>query len=297
MLHRPLPIGEHHTLVQLKSGEYICVDTRSLDSIAYLLGWELEGDVIRVLRTFLTQQSVVLDIGANVGLYTALVASIVKQHGRLFAFEGNPRVFAALQRTLVANEVIENPNIIAANLLVSDRSGRGTLHYTEEWPVGGTMSDIPLMGQERHSVEVAMTTIDDYLPHDLAVDLVKIDVEGQEPAVIRGMQQTIARSPNIRLIIEFADHMLKHSGDPAEFVDDVRRLGFHILRIRRRFKVDRVLPGEAITGFNYCLLTRTPDEDIAAVERRRNELPIRLKRWLHRISPRWGRWRRIWHRW
>ena len=147
MLRRPLPIGEHHTLVQLKSGEYICVDTRSLDSIAYLLGWELEGDVIRVLRTFLTQQSVVLDIGANVGLYTALVASIVKQHGRLFAFEGNPRVFAALQRTLVANEVIENPNIIAANLLVSDRSGRGTLHYTEEWPVGGTMSDIPQIGR------------------------------------------------------------------------------------------------------------------------------------------------------
>src|SRR5438477_8032873 len=180
MLRRPLPIGEHHTLVQLKSGEYICVDTRSLDSIAYLLGWELEGDVIRVLRTFLTQQSVVLDIGANVGLYTALVASIVKEHGRLFAFEGNPRVFAALQRTLVANEVIENPNIIAANLLVSDRSGRGILHYTEEWPVGGTMSDIPLMGQERHSVEVAMTTIDDYLPGDLAVDLVKVDVEGHE---------------------------------------------------------------------------------------------------------------------
>src|SRR5690242_13339279 len=83
MLRRPLPIGQHHTLVQLKSGEYICVDTRSLDSIAYLLGWELEGDVIRVLRTFLTQQSVVLDIGANVGLYTALVASIVKEHGRL----------------------------------------------------------------------------------------------------------------------------------------------------------------------------------------------------------------------
>src|SRR5947208_5908938 len=195
MLHWPLPIGEHHTLVQLKSGEYICVDTRSLDTIAYLLGWELEGDVIRVLRTFLTQQSVVLDIGANVGLYTALIASSWKQHGRLFAFEGNPRVFAALQRTLVANEIIENPNMIAANLLVSDRSGRGTLHYTEEWPVGGTMSDIPLMGQERHSVEVAMTTIDDYLPGDLAVDLVKSDVEGRERAVIRGMRQAIAVSP------------------------------------------------------------------------------------------------------
>jgi FkbM family methyltransferase len=297
MLRRPLPIGEYYTLVQLKSGEYICVDTRSLDSIAYLLGWELEGDVIRVLRTFLTQQSVVLDIGANVGLYTALVASIVKQYGRLFAFEGNPRVFAALQRTLVANEVIENPNITAANLLVSDRSGRGILHYTEEWPVGGTMSDIPLMGGERHSVEATMTTIDDYLPRDLAVDLVKIDVEGQEPAVIRGMEQTIARSPNIRLIIEFAVQMLKHSADPIEFVDYVRELGFHILRIRRGFKIERIMPGEAITGFNYCLLTRTPEADIAAVERRRSELPIRLKRWLRENAPRWGRWRRIWHRW
>ena len=49
-----------------------------------------------------------------------------------------------------------------------------------------------------------MTTIDDFLPSDLTVDLVKIDVEGHEPSVVRGMERTIARSPNIRL-----DHRIR----------------------------------------------------------------------------------------
>src|SRR6516162_2206566 len=108
---RPIPIGGDWALVHLHSGEYICVDLSSLDSLPHVLGWEYEADVIRVFRTFLTQRSVVLDIGANFGLYTALAASIVKNSGRLYAFEGNPQVFESLQRTIIANHLFSNPNI------------------------------------------------------------------------------------------------------------------------------------------------------------------------------------------
>jgi FkbM family methyltransferase len=201
---RPIPIGGDWVLARLRSGEYICVDMRSLDALPYVLGWEHEADVVRVFRTFLTQRSVVLDIGANFGLYTALTASIVRNYGRLYAFEGNPQVFESLQRTIIANQLFFNPNIIAANLLVSDRSGRGILHYSPNQLGGGTMSDVRLWGVNQPSVEVDMTTVDDFLPSDLSVDLVKIDVEGHEPLVIRGMERTIDRSPNIRMIIEFA---------------------------------------------------------------------------------------------
>src|SRR6266576_6291179 len=104
-IRRPIAVGADRALVKLASGEYLCVDTTSWEALGYILGWEHEVDVVRVFRTFLTQRSVVLDIGANFGLYTALSASIVKSHGRLYAFEGNPRVFESLQRTLVANDL------------------------------------------------------------------------------------------------------------------------------------------------------------------------------------------------
>jgi FkbM family methyltransferase len=294
---RPIAVGADWALVRLASGEYLCVDTTTFEALGYILGWEHEADVIRVFRTFLTQRSVVLDIGANFGLYTALSASIVRNHGRLYAFEGNPRVFESLQRTIIANHLYFNTNIVTTNVLVSDKSGRGVLHFAANFPSGGTMSDTGLSGAVGRTVEVDMTTIDDFLPSDLRVDLVKIDVEGHEPLVMRGMERTIARSPNIRLIIEFADNLLANTVAPADFADYIRGLGFAICLVLPNFKIRLVPPGNAPSGFNYCLLTRTPEEDIRAVEERRKFLPIRFKRWLGRHPVRWGRWRRTWGRW
>jgi FkbM family methyltransferase len=293
----PIAVGADRALVRLVSGEYVCVDTSVFEALGYILGWPHEADVIRVFRTFLTQHSVVLDIGANFGLYTALTASIVRNHGRLYAFEGNPGVFDCLQRTIIANNLYFKPNIVAANVLVSDQSGRGVLRYSAHLPCGGTMSDVTFAEGHERAVEVDMTTIDEFLPSDLAVDLVKIDVEGHEPLVLRGMEKTIARSPDIRLIIEFADHLIAHTANPHDFADYIRSLGFAICRVLPRFKIRLVPPGETLAGFNYCLLTRTPEEDIRSVEQRRNYPPIRFKRWLERHPVRWGRWRRIWGRW
>ena len=296
-IRRPIAIGASGALVRLASGEYLCVDTTTFEALGYMLGWEHEADVIRVFRTFLTPHSVVLDIGANFGLYTALSARIVKNHGRLYAFEGNPRLYECLQRTIVANDLYFNPNIVAANVLISDKSGCGVLHYSANLPSGGTMSNVPLLGGKQRAVEVDMTTIDDFLPSDLEVDLVKIDVEGHEPMVLRGMEKTIARSPNIRLVIEFADLLLAHTLNPGDFAEYIRGLGFAICRVLPNFRICLVPPGETPHGFNYCLLTRTPEADIRSVDKRRNFPPIRFKRWLGRHPMRWGGWRRIWARW
>jgi FkbM family methyltransferase len=296
-IRRPVVVGADWALVRLTSGEYLCVDTTTFEGLRYIVGQEHEPDVIRVFRTFLTQRSVVLDIGANFGLYTALSASIVRNRGRLYAFEGNPRIFESLQRTIAANDLYLNPNVVAANVLVSSESGRGVLHYSAKLPAGGTMSNIHLLGGTQHAVEVDMTTIDDFLPPDLAVDLVKIDVEGHEPMVMRGMEKTIARSPNIRIVTEFAENLLAHTVNPADFADYIRGLGFAICRVLPNFKIRLVPAEEALGGINYCLLTRTPEEDIRSVEERRKLLPIRVKRWLDRHPVRWGRWRRIWGRW
>src|ERR1700760_725226 len=165
-IRRPIVVGADWALVRLPSPEYLCVDTTTFEALGYILGWEHEADVIRVFRTFLTQRSVVLDIGANFGLYTALSASIVKNHGRLYAFEGNPRVFESLQRTIAANDLYLNPNVGAATVLAAGEIGRGVFRYPANLPAGGTMSDIHLMGGTQHAVEVDMTTIDDFLPPD-----------------------------------------------------------------------------------------------------------------------------------
>ena len=98
-----IPLGGDRALVRIDTGEYVCVDLRSLDSLMFLLSWDLDSDILRVFRTFLTPRSVVIDIGASFGLYTAIAANLVRREGRLYAFEGNPEVFPSLHRTLIAN--------------------------------------------------------------------------------------------------------------------------------------------------------------------------------------------------
>ena len=59
------------------------------------------------------------------------------------------------------------------------------------------------------------------------VDLIKIDVEGAEVDVLDGMHQLLARSPNLKLIIEFNPTLLQSAGvAPIDFLDKLRSLGF-----------------------------------------------------------------------
>jgi hypothetical protein len=139
---------------------------------------------------------------------------------------------------------------------------------------------------ERRAVEMAMTTIDAYLPDDAVVDLVKIDVEGHEPAVLRGMERTIARSPSIRLIVEFVPAFLAGTGGAAGFFAAIRGLGLDVCRIMPDSRLKPVSSHDELPEFSYCLLTRTPEADAALMEARLGSLQERLRRWSRRHLPR-----------
>ena len=58
------------------------------------------------------------------------------------------------------------------------------------------------------------------------MDVVKIDAEGAEPLILRGMRGVIARSPGIRIILEFAPVHLKRAGvEPGSFADEITDMG------------------------------------------------------------------------
>jgi FkbM family methyltransferase len=234
-----------------------------MDSIDYLLGFDIEADVAPVFQRFLTPKSVVLDIGANVGFYTVTAGRWLKDQGHLYSFEANPHTFGLLRRSAWANKLAENPRIHFVNKLVGAATGKAVLHFNPEELGGATMTDTDHWGDKRQSVELPMTTIDDALPPDLAVDLVKIDVEGHEPSVIKGMERTIARSPNIRIIVEWFDHMIERTFGVQRFAEYIDALGFRICRIRSDATLELLERGIAPPGQNYCLLTRTPEADIA----------------------------------
>ncbi|HEY1794725.1 MAG TPA: FkbM family methyltransferase [Stellaceae bacterium] len=286
-----ISVSPDRALVRLSSGEYLEIDPKTVDAANYLVGRAVEPHIVSVFRCFLRPGAVVLDIGANFGLYTAITAGVIRTTGRLYAFEGNPRTFAYLNRTLYANGVINNPNIAIVNKLVSKETGRGTLNFLDRNLAVATMSelnidpsDLDRWGMTLNSVEVDMTTLDDFLPSDLPVDLVKIDVEGHEPYVLMGMERVIARSPNIRIVIEYIDALLEQTTGPADFTTYIRSLGVSICEIGKDWGLRLCPPGERLPPNTYLLLTRTPDADIATVARRRRYPRAAMKRFLQRLS-------------
>jgi FkbM family methyltransferase len=289
---RPIFVGPGRALVRLDGGEYLVVDTNSIDAIPYLLGRPIEPDALFVFRCFLRPDSVVLDIGANFGLYTAVAGKVVARNGELYAFEGNPLTFECLLRTYYANHLHLHPRIKPINMLVSDRCGEGKIYYTENVLGGATMTDIgedaakhlAAAGLPLRAAENRMTTIDAFLPPDCAVDLVKIDAEGHEPLIMRGMARTIAQSPHIRFIIEFNEAFLSYTVAAAEFLNAIHGLGFRICRIRRRAPLELIAPGEPVHEPGELLLTRTPEADMQKVAAAARRLRVRLKRAVQRAG-------------
>lgn len=146
---------------------------------------------------------VALDVGANHGYYALLMADLVGAHGRVHAFEPNPRLFDLMSRTVALNGFWHTVRLHGA--AVAEASGPPmTFAATEREPKNGRLL---MPGEDTAAEPDAVLTPVPVVPLDEAVEgpvhFVKIDVEGAEELAWRGMQRLIGRSPQIRIVMEF----------------------------------------------------------------------------------------------
>lgn len=160
------------------------------------------------LLSVLRAGDVVLDVGANAGHFSFLAASRIGPQGHVHAIEANPRMASTLLEDVVANGLTDR--ITVHSIGVSDRPGSFTLSEAPgESPVGQRFLD-PSGTSKGDVVEV--TTLDTLLP-DVAFDVVKIDVEGADLSVLRGMTRALERRLPRLLLVEAIDEQLARFGD------------------------------------------------------------------------------------
>jgi FkbM family methyltransferase len=149
---------------------------------AYLLG-AAEPDLQDALCKCVRAGDVVYDVGANVGFFTLLVARLVDVEGHVYAFEPVPANALALQRNLDLNEV-QHVSLI--------RSAVGTSSGHVRMALGSNYATAHLADHGPGLVTVPCTTIDAFVAgRGRPPDVVKIDVEGAEALVLRGMVDTL----------------------------------------------------------------------------------------------------------
>jgi FkbM family methyltransferase len=167
------------------------------------------------------------------------------------AFEANPRMVALLRRTLAANGLAGGVRVVP--LAVTERPGRVTLHRLSRQQGSSSLyafapGELAAWDDEAEPVEVEATSLDAYFPADAPPpDLVKIDAEGAEPAILAGAQRLLDRAPHVQLILEFRPDVLARAGhDPRAFLGSLERRGFRLHAITPRGRcrpitVERVL--------------------------------------------------------
>ena len=175
----------------------------------------------RTLRPGMT----VLDVGANIGYYTAMAARRVGPTGRVIALEPDPESFKYLEQTIAANEV---GNVVAFQCAAADREAKMTLHISED-----NRGDNRLYEPDPKwpKVSVAARPADELLKEAgvETVDFIKIDVQGFEASVIAGLKTTLDQSESLTLIAEFWPKGLRDAGgDPKEFLQQLRAHGLQL---------------------------------------------------------------------
>jgi FkbM family methyltransferase len=170
-----------------------------------------------------------LDIGANTGLYTALALPRIGSEGRVVALEPDRESFEYLRKTVIANHA---DNVTCVSKAAADYSGVVKLFVSENNRGDNRLYDNEL---STASYEVEVSPVDLLLKElgIATVDLVKIDVQGFEGRVLRGMRETIARSPNLTILMEFWPHGLQCAQtNPAELLTNLQGMGLVVSELR-----------------------------------------------------------------
>jgi len=197
----------------------------SLDRLVALglhrLGWMGRDEAI-LLRRLVRPGMQVVDVGANVGLYSLLLARLVEQRGSVLAFEPEPDLFTILRENCRSNHAT---NIVLFQCALGRTNGLASFHRSA-FNSGDNRLDRASMGHD--AVEVKVERFDDLLP-DSKPDFVKIDVQGHELAALSGMERALSASPNGRVLFEFSPAALRRAGTaPDLLLEFFRERGFEL---------------------------------------------------------------------
>jgi len=190
----------------------------------YALNRIHEETTTALFRKSVKKGDVVLDVGANIGYFTLLAASIVGKEGKVYAFEPEPRNFGYLSKNIALNRY---GNVTVAQRAVSDKPGTiklfmcpyDTGHHTIQ-QFGGIRSYNPeLSGTKEEFVEIQAVRLDDLFKDKLTpINVIKLDVEGAEILTLSGMENIIRANNDLVMFVEFFPLLIKEMGQsPEEF--------------------------------------------------------------------------------
>lgn len=192
--------------IYVKDGIKLNLNPISLIDRKIIEGEEHDPEVKRMIDEQLRNGGDYIDIGANIGYFVSMAAA--KKNVKVFAFEPSVRERERLEENIKLNN-FKNVNVFS--LALSDKPQTLKLSIARDWNPGLNSFVNNLKEEEVESIDVECKTFDSVFENeDLSkIKLIKIDVEGYELTVLKGMIKSMPSLNSAKFVIEITTKFLK----------------------------------------------------------------------------------------
>lgn len=181
LLRRLVGSSENMAFARVPGGEVLVRMNDFVGRTVYYTG-NLEKKVSWLCSHIVRPGDTVIDIGANVGVVTVLLSSLVGEKGRVFAFEPNPTLHDMFARTMERNRIT---NVFLNKVALGDKEGNLSLCFRSDNVGAGSLV---YRYDSAQTVTVPVATLSSRLRSQRveSIRLIKIDAEGFEPEILSG---------------------------------------------------------------------------------------------------------------
>jgi FkbM family methyltransferase len=259
MIHSLLYKLNHLAIWQQKLNVWgHCLKAASLDRLVFLILHRLGfmgAQEMRLLHKLIKPGMTIIDVGANIGLYSLLLVRLTGKSGKVYSFEPESTLFSIFLENCKQNNA---QNIVAHSYAAGNANGRAAFNRSS---LNSGNNSLSFQNAGLMEVEVEIVKVDDLLP-DKPVDFIKIDVQGHEYGALAGMERILTSNPEIKILFEFwpaglkaaetkpedlisflqdrgfsihttEDGALTELSDPKQLIDDLGRTGYTNLLAQR----------------------------------------------------------------
>ncbi len=207
-----------------RNGVLLELDLARFIDFEIFYGARFEQALVSAIKPIVKSGMSIVDVGANSGYYTMLFAHLVGDTGYVWAFEPTDWGARAIERQIGLNN-FKNIRLVRAALTSDTKLTEGIIEFDPYYPL---FSD--RYQHKAGSEIVPYTSIDATLANSsVAVDLIKIDVDGRELNILKGAIETIQKSQPI-LVLEVGVYTYRNAGNSVdELVTWVHEQGYQIL--------------------------------------------------------------------
>jgi FkbM family methyltransferase len=250
-------------------GQELIVDLHQLHLGFAMAAGHFEPNEVSIIKNIVKRDMFVVDIGANIGFYTVMFASLVGDAGRVVAFEPVPDSRSKLTASVIRNRLEHIVEI--ETVALSDTIGQVRIvHAIDTVNIGGAHISTDPAEFDRAEIATHMVNtrrLDDYR-FNRRIDFIKMDIEGAEGLVLRGADATLRRDMPV-MLVEFNEQQLrKVSNTKSEILaTQYRSIGYDLFRFAGNSRITAIADGtdqiaKLLTGNGIFNCLAIPRKDV-----------------------------------